>query len=259
MEKNTLQLLGTGSSMGIPVIGCNCLVCLSDNPKNKRYRTSALLTIENKKFLIDASPDFRSQALLHHIDHIDGVVLTHMHFDHIAGIDDLRVFNYREKRLMPLLIHQKSYEIFREKYAYLFQKSEKSMAQTAKFDCHVVKEERAHFEFLNTPFQLFSYTQAAMHVMGLRYRDFAFVTDIREYPETIYQDLKGVRVLILSALRQSLSPVHLNIDEAVAFSRKVKAEKTYFVHMAHEIEHEKVASELPNGVELGYDGLIIEL
>ena len=259
MTNNSVQFLGTGSSMGIPVVGCSCPVCKSTNSKNKRTRSSVILNLNGKSILIDATPDFRTQALTHGVNDVDGVIITHMHFDHIAGIDDLRVFNYRDKTRMPLLMHRESFKDFRHKYYYLFEKRDEKMTQTAKFDIDILEEQTGQFKFLDNEFSYFSYSQAKMHVMGLRYKSFAYVTDIRDYDDSVFDHLNGVETLVVSALRETKSNVHLNIEEAVQFAKKVNAKKTYFIHMAHEIEHEAISKKLPDGIELSYDGLSLEL
>ncbi|MDN3504712.1 MAG: MBL fold metallo-hydrolase [Rhabdochlamydiaceae bacterium] len=259
MIKNSLQFLGTGSSMGIPVVGCCCSVCKSTNPKDKRTRSSIILNLNGKKILVDSTPDFRTQALTHDVQNIDGVIITHMHYDHIAGIDDLRVFNYRNKTRMPLLMHRESFKDFYHKYYYLFEERDNKLAQRAKFDIDIVEDQSGQFNFLDNRFSYFSYSQAKMHVLGLRYKSFAYVTDIRDYDDSIFDHLKDVEILVVSALRESESQVHFNIDEAVQFAKKIKAKKTYFIHMAHEIKHEVISKKLPDGIELSYDGLTLEL
>ncbi|MCF7806625.1 MAG: MBL fold metallo-hydrolase [Simkaniaceae bacterium] len=257
MKNNTITVLGSGSSTGIPVIGCNCSVCKSSNPRNQRLRSSLLIEIENKILVVDTSPDFRAQALSNQIQHIDGVIITHMHYDHIAGIDDLRIFNYRTKMAIPILMHASSYEDFQKKYFYLLKKDIEGMSKKAQLALKVIDGDRGDCEFLSIPIHFFTYEQAMMKVLGFRIHDFAYVTDIRTYSDTIFSDLENVKTLIVSALRESDSPVHFNIKEAIAFAQKVGAEKTYFIHMGHEVEHERISEQLPEGIALSYDGLKI--
>ena len=252
-----VTFLGTGSSMGIPVIGCHCDVCQSTNPNDKRLRCSILIEVDGRTILVDTSPDLRQQALTHEIENVDGVIITHIHFDHIAGIDDLRVYNYRFSTVIPMLMHEKSYVGFASKYDYLLREGCKETTQTAKLDVQRVDGDHGDVDFLDLPIRYFCYGQAKMHVMGFRLRNFAYVTDIRVYEELIFDELKGLDVLVVSALRHDPSKVHFNIEEAIAFAQKVGAKKTYFTHMAHEIDHVKVNDALPEGIELAYDGLKI--
>ena len=243
--------------MGIPVIGCSCAVCQSDNPRNQRLRCSLLIEVEGKKLLVDTPPDLREQALRYQINDIDGVILTHMHYDHIAGIDDLRVFNYRFEKNIPLMMHKESFANFENRYDYLLKKPIEGINQIAKFDFQVVDGHVGDVTFLGNPIRYFCYSQANMHVMGFRTENFAYVTDIRDYDESLFDELHDLETLVVSALRISDSTVHFNVEEAVQFAQRVGAKQTYFVHMAHEIEHETVNQALPKGINLAYDGMTI--
>lgn len=244
--------------MGIPVIGCECDVCSSEIEYNKRLRTSALLKFNGQSILIDTTPDLRLQALEFNIERVDGVICTHMHYDHIAGIDDIRVFNYRTQRAIPYLIHQKSYTSFEKKYDYLLQPNREGITQKAQLELKIPQADRGELEFLGGAFRYFTYQQGGVDVMGFRFGSLAYVTDIKDYPETIFEDLQGTTTLVVSALRETESTVHFNIEEAIAFARRVGAERTYLIHMAHEIEHERVSAYLPEGVELAFDGMKIK-
>lgn len=256
---DTCLFLGTGSSAGVPEIGCECAVCTSTNPRNQRLRTSALLTIQGKRFLIDVGPDFRTQALRYGVGKLDGLILTHTHYDHIAGIDELRIFYLRTKSPVPMLLSRPSMDDLKLRYNYMFHDPGPGGSMAAKFDCQVLDPKRGEVTFLGTRFRYFTYLQGGMEVTGLRHKDFAYVSDIREYPETIYEDLKDVKMLVLSALRYESSHVQLTVDEAVDFAQRIGAQKTYFVHTAHDVDYDEGSQRLPNGIEFAYDGLTCKI
>lgn len=247
--------LGTGGSMGIPVIGCSCDVCHSDNPKNRRLRPSIVVEIEGKTLLVDPGPDVRQQALQFGVDAIDGVLITHAHNDHIAGIDELRVYYMWRKQPIPLLMSRESYYDIAQRFPYIFHKDERSQGLIANFDVQLIEGERGTARFLDLDIGYCSYEQAGMKVNGFRFGDFAYVSDIRVFPETIYEDLKGVENLVVSALRSSPSPLHFSVDEAIAFTDRVGAKRAWLTHIAHELEHDSASAKLPDHVRIAYDGL----
>jgi phosphoribosyl 1,2-cyclic phosphate phosphodiesterase len=257
--KGKFLFLGTGGSVGIPVIGCKCPVCSSMNPKNKRMRPSALLIIGKKKILIDTGPDLRQQALLFDISEIDGVIITHTHYDHIGGLDELRVFYFREKKKVPILLSQSSFADIKQRLPYLFQEKKAGISLAAQLDFQILEDKRGETSFLDIPFRYMTYEQGGMEVTGFRFGNCAYISDIREYPQTIFGDLKQLDTLILSALRFSPSPMHFTIEEGIAFAQKVGAKKTYFMHLTHDIEHEKISTSLPEKIFLAYDGLSFDL
>lgn len=245
--------------MGVPVIACTCATCSSSFSKNKRLRSSILIEIEGRSIVVDAGPDFRQQALKFGIGQLDGLIITHDHFDHIAGIDEVRIYNFMGKKAVPCLMTDRSFIDFEKRYWYLLGDRDETLTKAAKLDFTLISKERGEVEFAGLKFHMFTYFQAHMQVMGVRFGTFAYVTDIKEYPESIFEDLKGVEVLIVSALRIEPTPVHFNLKEATLFGKKVGAKKIYITHIAHEIEHEVVSSSLEAGVELCYDGLTFEV
>lgn len=252
---NEFLFLGSGGSTGIPVIGCTCPVCTSLDPHNKRLRPSGVVVLGKKRVLIDAGPDFRFQALRYHLDDLDGVLITHTHFDHIAGLDELRTYNIIHKKRLPVLVSEPSYRELQKRYDYLFHEKNTFQSYTAQLDFQILEGERGEVNFLDIPIGYMSYEQGGMQVNGYRFGTFAYISDICHYPETIFEDLKGVRILVVSALMRRTSPMHLNLDEAVEFSRKVGAKETYFTHMNHELDHAETNASLPEGFQLAYDGL----
>ena len=256
--KGKFTFLGTGASTGVPVVGCKCAVCSSDSPFNKRLRPSGLVRIGSKAILIDVGPDFRQQALRSGIDRLDGVLLTHTHFDHIAGIDDLRSYYLWQKKPLPCLLSQESLRELQVRYSYLLQPIGASPTLSAQLELHVLLHERGMIDFLGAKIGYFSYFQGTMKVTGYRIGDLAYVSDIRTYSDEIFEWLSGVRTLVVSALRQELSQMMFSVDEAVAFSKRAGARMTWLTHMNHELDYEKINRILPSDVQLSYDGLEIE-
>lgn len=258
LSQNEFLFLGTGGSSGIPMIGCPCRVCASLDPCDKRLRPSGLIVSNGKKLLIDAGPDFRLQALRYQIDQLDGILITHSHFDHIAGLDELRAYYLLHRTPLSVLLSKPTYLEIRRRYDYFFQERSQDASLPAQLDFHVIEEERGVVSFLGLEIGFTRYEQSGMQVTGFRFGSFAYISDIRQYPETIFEDLAGVDTLVLSMLRRQSSFMHLNLEEAIAFARKVGASRTYFTHMSHEIEHAAGSALLPEGIHLAYDGLKLE-
>jgi phosphoribosyl 1,2-cyclic phosphate phosphodiesterase len=250
----SLLFLGTGASFGTPVIGCNCATCSSTDPKNKRLRTSAFLQIQNKNFLLDVGPDFRAQALRHEIKQLDGLLITHPHYDHIGGLEELRIFNFLQKEPVSCLLSKESFLAVKKLYYYHFEPQDKGSNVTAQFAFQEFKHDRESVDFCGVKMQTFSYTHSGAKVSGYRFGTLAYVTDIKEYPETIFEDLQGVETLLLGALRFGRCNFQFSIDEAVDFAKKVGAKMTYFMHMAHEVEYFHLSSLLPEHIQPAYDG-----
>lgn len=252
-----LLFLGTGGSMGIPVIGCKCSVCQSDSPYNKRLRPSALLLVDDKRILIDCGPDFKEQALRYDLDRLDGIIVTHAHNDHTAGFDELRIYSLRSHQAIPCLLSADTLADLKRRFYYIFDETSPYKALTAKFQLQLLESQRAQVLFLGLRIDYFSYRQGGMLVNGFRFGNLAYVSDIREYPDTVFEDLKDVETLIISALRYSPTPLHFGVDEAVDFARRVGAKNTWLMHIAHELDHEKTNAYLPADIRVAYDGLLI--
>lgn len=250
--------LGTGASTGVPVIGCKCAICASPSPRNKRLRPSGLLLVGRVVLLIDAGPDFRQQALTAKIDRLDGVLLTHTHFDHIAGIDDLRTYNLYQKTPIPCLLSDESLEEMQFRYHYLTNPVEKSHSLPAQLAFRALEDDRGEVDFLGVKIGYFSYFQGDMKVTGYKIGEFAYVSDIRDYDEAIFDWLSDVGILVVSAIREEASKAMFSIGEAIEFAKKAGAKKTYFTHMNHEIDYDSISRKLPPGIELAYDGLGVE-
>ncbi|NBO24690.1 MAG: MBL fold metallo-hydrolase [Chlamydiae bacterium] len=254
--KGIVTILGSGSSTGTPMIGCRCPTCLSSDVKNQRLRSSILIELDQKKILVDASPDFRQQALKEKITQIDGIILTHMHFDHIAGIDDTRVFTFGHKSPIPFLLTQSAWEDFSIKYRYFFQETKVS---TAKLNPQILEKTPIQTQFLGLNFTFISYFQSDMEVIGFKLGNFAYLTDIKTYDEKSLDQLKGVEILVISALKSEMTPFHINFDQAIEISQKLNVKQVYLTHLSHEINAAKWEFQLPENVHLAYDGLKIEV
>lgn len=242
---------GTGASTGVPVIGCSCSTCISDSPLNKRTRSCSLFEFDNKKILIDVGPDFRFQAIGHRIKTIDGLILTHTHYDHIAGIDDLRVFAFKPNPPIPVLLSEETMQDLKRRYFYLVEE------KSPKLDFKVLEKDQNVVDFLGLKIRYFFYDQLGMQVTGYRFGDLAFLTDIKDYPNSIFETLEGVHTLILSALHWEKTRAHIGIEEAIDIAEKVGAKRVFLTHIGHELDHEGTNEELPKFMQLAYDGLSI--
>ncbi|MCP5506674.1 MAG: MBL fold metallo-hydrolase [Chlamydiales bacterium] len=254
-----LLFLGSGGSMGIPVIGCKCIVCTSKSSFNKRLRPSALITHNKKRYLIDIGPDYRTQALTYGIDTLDGLLLTHTHYDHIAGLDELRIYTFVQKRPIPCLLSRETLEELKIRYHYFLPPLECDDVHATKLKFQVLEGDQGKTDFEGLPVTYISYDQLGMKVNGFSFGSFAYVTDILNYKEGVFEALQGIETLIISGRRWEQSKAHLSLEDAIKFSKKTGAKKTYFTHISHEIEHEETNQNLPEGFSLAYDGLELTL
>lgn len=237
------------------MLGCGCGVCSSPNPYNKRLRTSAALEVNGRTLLIDASPDLRSQALEHRVDRVDAVLFTHDHADHIGGIDDLRAYNVRQQGKLVCYGDGRTLKAIRSRFDYIFSSVPPQGSRPRLDLCEV-----------EGPFELWGQDVVPLEVLhgeqvitGYRFGPLAYITDASRLPEKTVESVRGVRVLTLNALRHEPHPMHLSLDEAIETARRIGAERTYLLHLGHELEHESTNRILPEGIEMAYDGLVIEL
>lgn len=246
--------------MGVPVIGCSCPVCTSSHPHNIRLRSSALITSSSgKQFLIDAGPDFRQQALGHLKAPLSAVLLTHPHFDHIGGLDDLRAVSFLRKEPLPCILSRHTLAEIQHRYEYLMHplRGQKGELLFHALDLRPLEGDFGALDLWGCRVEFLSYSQAGMHVTGFRLGNLAYVCDIREYSSAVIQALQGVETLIVSALRHAPSRMHFGIAEAIAFSETVGAKRTYFTHIAHDLDARDASLYLPTNISLAWDGMEI--
>lgn len=248
-----VTFLGTGTSRGIPVIGCNCQVCCSPDPKNKRLRPSVLLESE-VNVVIDTSVDFRQQMLRHRVQQLHAVVMTHPHVDHILGLDDVYPFNVWSRKRIPIYASQSTLKEIEITFRYLF--SEKRYPGTPSLELVPIEGTFpiGDLQFLPVPVM-----HGTLPILGFRVGDFAYVTDVSYIPSASVEKLRGVRFLVLDGLRYKPHHSHFCLEEAVEAAQSLEAEKTYLTHICHDIEHGEGNSKLPESVRLAYDGLILEI
>jgi phosphoribosyl 1,2-cyclic phosphate phosphodiesterase len=256
--RGKLLFLGTGTSVGVPTIGCGCEICQSPHPRNKRTRCSLALGLPEGTLLVDTTPDLRIQLLREQIGLVHGVLYTHEHADHIFGLDDLRVFPYYLGRKLPLWCEEVVERRIRQSFDYAFA-PEAETTQTSVPRLAIERITLEPFQVLGArvvPIRLY---HGRFHVLGFRFGNVAYCTDVNSIPEESWPLLEGLDVLILDALRRKFHPTHFNLEQAVATAQKIGAGRTYFTHIAHDLEHETVNAELPAGMELAYDGLTLDL
>lgn len=251
-----VTFLGTGTSQGIPVIGSNHPVCLSDNPKDKRLRVSVLVEWENYTYVIDCGPDFRQQMLNSNCKRIDGIVFTHEHADHTAGLDDIRPFFFRQGNI-PIYAHKRVMNSLERRFDYIFETHDKYPGAPGISE-HIIE---------NKPFKLGNLNvipidgiHDKLQVFGYRFKDFAYLTDMNKVDDKEMEKLKGVKVLVINALRIEPHPSHFNLEGALNFIVKVNPEKAYLTHISSLLGfHDVVQQKLPENVFLAYDNLQITL
>jgi phosphoribosyl 1,2-cyclic phosphate phosphodiesterase len=256
--KNKLSFLGTGGSVGVPVIGCSCAVCHSKEPRNQRLRPSVLLQIQHRQFLIDVGPDFRLQALRSGIKNLDGILLTHAHHDHTGGIDDLRPIYFHRRSPLPILLSAETAHDLQMRYYYLFQTRQEQEHSHPRFHLQILPDQEGSIVFEDLPVQYVTYTQGGMPVNGFRIGNLAYLTDIRHYSPSIFEQLKGIHFLIISALRYTPSLLHFSVDEAIDFAKELRAKEVWLTHISHDLDHHHASSYFPANIFLAYDGLEIE-
>lgn len=249
-----LTMLGVGSSAGTPMIGCKCATCISSDPRNNRTRCSSLIQLDNGKvLLIDTGPDLRLQSLREGLTHIDAVLYTHTHADHLHGIDDLRGFCQIQRSQIPLYGSYNAMAHIADKFAY-------TLREPSNFwDLPVLKANP-----INAPFQLFNQTiipiplkHGNSDIYGYRIGDIAYLTDVSSIPESSFLLLQGLKVLLLDCLRYTTHFTHINLEQSLHYASLIRARSTYLIHMTHDLEYASLSSLLPSNVYVGYDGLSI--
>lgn len=248
-EKLEVTLLGTGTSTGVPVPGCDCPVCRSDDPRNNRTRCSLLISYAGKNILVDTATDLRQQVLRENVTHIDAVLFTHTHADHIHGIDDLRPFNISGKEAIPVFADTDAVQSMKRNFSYIFGNGERSGY------CP-----RLTLAEIDGPFELFGLPVTPVPLihgngtsLGFRFGPVAYLTDCSAIPDESFLLLADLKLLILDALRFRPHVSHFNIAQAIEQAEQIGAEQTLLTHLSHDVEHEKHGKGLPDGVEFAFD------
>lgn len=254
----TLEFLGTGTSGGVPIIGCTCDVCTSPAEHDTRLRSSVLLHTQEKYILIDTSPDFRVQMLRAIPPRIDAVLYTHMHADHTAGLDDLRPFNYRQRQRIPAYVPSNAVEDIRQRFGYALVDPQERWGTVPNIELHVIDEIKP-FDVAGISITPIPIMHGQLPILGYRFGDLTYLTDVKSVPAESWPLLEGTRYLVTTALKIEEVGVHMNLEEALAFAAKLSPEHTWLSHIGHQLGRESdIAPLLPDNVSLAYDGLVIE-
>jgi phosphoribosyl 1,2-cyclic phosphate phosphodiesterase len=251
-----ITVLGSGTSTGVPTIGCPCEVCASTDPRDNRMRPSILVQYAGRGILIDTTPDFRTQALRARIDRVDAILYTHAHADHILGLDDVRPFNYKQGAEIPIYAREETLNAIRRVFHYAFEERTEGTS-IPRLSLHALS---------NDPFKLFGLTITPLPVMhgrseilGYRFGSAAYITDQSDIPEATKEKMQGLDVLFLDALRHRPHPTHSTVAQALGWVEELKPKRAFFTHICHDLPHARTEATLPEGVHLAYDGLEIEV
>ncbi|MEY2594879.1 MAG: hypothetical protein RI965_151 [Bacteroidota bacterium] len=252
----TIEFLGTGTSGGVPMIACKCEVCKSADQYDKRLRSSILVKSQTTTVVIDTTPDFRTQMLRSEVEHIDAVLFTHSHKDHIAGLDDIRAFNFFSKKSIPIYANQETFAALKRDFYYAF--AELKYPGIPEINLHTIHHDPFHVG--DIMFQPFSVRHMNMDVTAYRIGDFTYITDANAIDENAKKIIEGTDTLVINALRKEKHLSHFNLQEAIEMASILNARHTYFTHVSHQMGlHSVVSNELPKGMFFAYDGLTLEV
>ena len=255
-----LTFLGTGTSFGVPQVGCDCAVCRSDDPRDRRSRSGALLEADGATLLLDTPPELRLQLLAHRVARVSAVLYTHEHADHTAGIDDLRIFTIRNQGHLPIYGPPETLQQLESSFRYIFDPGVTAYEGTSKphLEPHPL-EPGVATTVAGVPVLPLAFPHGHLRVYGYRFGRLAYLTDVKDVGMVERAALQGLDVLVLNALWWRPHPTHLSIEEAVALARDLGARRTYLTHLTHETGHAELAARLPDGVLPAYDGLTVEI
>lgn len=247
-----VTFLGTGTSQGVPIIACDCSVCSSPDSKDKRLRSSIMVKQNGKTIVVDTGPDFREQMLRHQVKQLDAILFTHAHRDHMAGLDDIRGFNFRMKRAIDVYCEKRVEAAIRKEFFYAFE--EPKYPGVPEMNLHQITLEP--FQVLGIPIIPIQVFHHRTKVLGFRFGDFVYITDANRIEPAELEKMKGCKVLVLNALRREEHISHFTLDEAVELVNLLNPEAAYFTHISHQLGlHQEVEDELPAHIHLAYDGL----
>jgi len=248
-----VTFLGTGTSQGVPVIACDCEVCQSNNPKDNRLRSSILIEWKETTLIVDTGPDFRQQLLRTTVQKLDAVLYTHEHKDHTAGLDDVRAFNYKFNRPMPLYAEQRVLDSLKNEFRYIFS----DYPGVPKIELNKIHNKA--FFIGNKKIIPIRVLHKNLPILGYRFDDFAYITDASFIMDSELEKLKGVHTLVLNAVRIKEHHSHFNLESALKIFAKIRPEKSYITHIGHQLgRHNTVSKKLPETIELAYDGLVLD-
>ncbi|PYU97963.1 MAG: MBL fold metallo-hydrolase [Acidobacteria bacterium] len=250
-----LTFLGTGTSTGVPTLACRCPVCTSSDPRDKRTRPSVLLEFDGRAVVIDTAPDFRQQALREGMERLDAVLFTHTHADHVLGLDDVRVFYFRQREPIPIYASSRSMDDIRRIFTYIFDQTY-PYGGIAKLDPHIID---GPFDLWGERLIPLPVLHGNLPVLGFRFGKAAYVTDFSAIPDSTIPLIEGLDVLILDALRHKPHPTHSSLEQSLEWVERLKPRRAFFTHIAHELGHEATNAVLPPHVRLAYDGLRLDL
>jgi phosphoribosyl 1,2-cyclic phosphate phosphodiesterase len=251
-----VTFLGTGTSGGVPLIGCQCRVCKSTDPRDKRLRTSILLSKNDLTISVDCGPDFRQQMLREDVRHLDGIIMTHAHKDHTGGLDDIRSFNFINRKAVDIYCDYPTELGIKEQYSYAFTDTEYPYLPKMNF----IRISDAKFQIADLKVLPINVMHANMPVKGFRFGDFTYITDAKTIAREEREKIRGTKVLVINALRESEHYSHLSISQAMEVVEDIKPEMTYFTHMSHQFGlHAEEEKKLPANVRVAYDGLKVDM
>lgn len=257
MSLARVTFLGTGTSSGVPVIGCECAVCRSTDPRDSRLRPSIFIDVPGRaRILVDAGSDLRQQALTHRINRVDAVLITHGHADHVMGIDEIRRYNWMQGGAIPFYANDEAWDTLFKTFFYVFDGKERLGGGVPQIE---VRRVDGPFSFAGVRIVPVPIWHGRLPILGFRLGNFAYLTDCNRIPDTSWPLLEGVELFVVDALRDTPHTTHFTIDEALDVVQRLRPARAWFTHMGHELGHAATNARLPPGVELAYDGLVLDI